>query len=78
MADSGAKASASRGWGLARGGHQVFARPRRVTSRDAADREGILFDKTVTVESPEGRSLVSEVVPAEKMDEAIFRKSRAR
>ena len=49
--------------------------PRFVGER--ATREGILFDKTFTVESPEGRSLVSEVVPAGQMDEAIARAAAA-
>ncbi len=40
-------------------------------------REGILFDKTFTAESPEGRTLANEVVPAGKMDEAIARAAAA-
>lgn len=49
--------------------------PRFVGERAA--REGILFDKTFTAESPEGRSLANEVVPAGKMDEAIARAAAA-
>ena len=49
--------------------------PRFVGER--ATREGILFDKTFTAESPEGRSLANEVVPAGQMDEAIARAAAA-
>jgi thioesterase DpgC len=49
--------------------------PRFVGERAA--REGILFDKTFTAESPEGRSLANEVVPAGQMDEAIARAAAA-
>jgi len=40
-------------------------------------REGILFDKTFTAESPEGRSIANEVVPGGQMDEAIARAAAA-
>ncbi len=40
-------------------------------------REGILFDKTFTAESPEGRSIANEVVSAGQMDEAIARAGAA-
>ena len=36
-------------------------------------RQGIMFDRTFYVDSPEGRTLVNEVVPREHMDEAIQR-----
>jgi thioesterase DpgC len=49
--------------------------PRFVGERAA--REGILFDKTFTAESPEGRALANEVVPAGQMDEAIARAAAA-
>jgi thioesterase DpgC len=49
--------------------------PRFVGERAA--REGILFDKTFTAESSEGRSLANEVVPAGQMDEAIARAAAA-
>ena len=49
--------------------------PRFVGERAA--REGILFDKTFAADSPEGRSLANEVVPAEKMDDAIARAAAA-
>lgn len=40
---------------------------------ERAAQQGILFDKTFPVESPEGRAIVNEVVPAGQMDEAIER-----
>jgi thioesterase DpgC len=40
---------------------------------ERAAREGVLFDKTFAAESPEGRSLINEVVPAGHMDGAIAR-----
>jgi len=49
--------------------------PRFVGERAA--REGILFDETFTAESPVGRSLANEVVPAGQMDEAIARAAAA-
>jgi thioesterase DpgC len=36
-------------------------------------RQGIMFDRTFYVDSPEGRTLVNEVVPREHMDQAIER-----
>jgi len=45
--------------------------PRFVGERSA--RQGILFDKAFTADSPEGRSLANEVVPPGQMDEAIAR-----
>jgi thioesterase DpgC len=44
---------------------------------ERAAREGILFDKTFTAESAEGRSLANEVVPTGQMDEAIARATAA-
>jgi len=49
--------------------------PRFVGERAA--REGILFDKNFTAESPEGRSLANEVVPAGQVEEAIARVAAA-
>jgi len=49
--------------------------PRFVGERTA--REGILFDKTFTAESPAGRSLANEVVLVGQVDEAIARAAAA-